>query len=90
MSKVSISTVSHWVNVCRLDLDAAASTDESNDSVSALWRVTGWLRELGMSQVSHLIPLRCFVADALDLCLYRCDLNPTMSTAGSNDPNQAF
>ena len=53
-------------------------------------RVSGWLRDVAMSQVSLLAILRLFVTDPLNLERCRFDLNPTMSTAGPMDPTGTF
>ena len=87
MLKVSISAVLRWVNICRLDLDAAALTDESNDSVSALWRVTGWLRSVDALQVSLSVFSCCFIVDALDLGLYKSNFHPVMSPLTFDESN---
>ena len=89
-SKVSVSADSRLIDVCRYGFDSAASTDESNDSVSTLWRVTGWLCSAGMSVVSLFVFSCRFVTDMLDLDLYRSDLDGNMSTPGSNDPMHTF
>ena len=89
-SKVSPSGVSHSTDVSRFCFDVAASTDESNDSISTLWRVSGWLRSTGTSQVSHFAVLHLFIVDMLDLDVYRCDLDATTLTVGSNYPTAMF
>ena len=68
----------------------AASTPGSNNSVSTIWMVSGWLRESGMFQVSC-FAVQCF-ADVytLDLDVYRRNLDAAASTHGSNDPIQMF
>ena len=68
----------------------AALTVESNDSISTVWRDSGWLHDVGTSQVSHFAFLRYFGVDVLDPDLHRFDLNPTMSTAGPMDPTGMF
>ena len=76
--------------LCRLNLDVAALLlpfNKSNDSISTVWRVSGWLHDVGMSQVSHFDFLCYFVIDTLDLDLYRYDLDPTMLPSPSNEPN---
>ena len=89
-SKVSASVHSCSTDVCRLDLDAAALTVGSVDSVSTVWRVSEWLHGLGMSVVSLFVFSRRFVTHMLDLHLYRSDLDSTMSTAGPMDPTGTF
>ena len=64
MSKVSVSACFRSINVYRYEFDAAASTDESNDSVSTLWRVTGWLCSAGMSAVSLFVFSRRYGFDS--------------------------
>ena len=88
--KVGISAVPRLTDISRLQFHSAASMDESNDSVSTLWRVTGWLRGAGMSAVSLFVFSRRFVTDTLDLDLYRSDLDGNVSTPGSNDPMHTF
>ncbi|KIM53895.1 hypothetical protein SCLCIDRAFT_31520 [Scleroderma citrinum Foug A] len=39
--------------IWRCDFDAATSMDESNDSVSTIWSVSGWLHGVAMSQPSR-------------------------------------
>ena len=89
-SKVSISVVSHSINVCRLRFDTAVSTPGSNNSVSTIWMVSGWLCELGMFQVSCFAVQRFADVYTLDLDVYRRDLDVAASTHGSNDPIQMF
>ena len=83
MSKVSTSVHLRSTNVCRRDLDSATLTGGSIDSVWMVWRVSGWLRNSGMSQVSGFDFLR--IVD-----LYRFDLDVIASTVGSNGPIQTF
>ena len=83
MSKVSPSTDSRSINVCRFSFDAAMSTDESNDSISALWRVTGWRCSVGGDPVSHFIFL-CWID------LYSFELDMATSTAGPMDHTAMF
>ena len=50
----------------RSDLDAATLMAGSMDSISTFWRVSEWLGESGLSQVSHLKFLGLFVIEMLD------------------------
>ena len=90
MSKVSPFTVSSSTDVCRSRFDMATSTDESNDSVSVLWRVTRWLRSVDVLQVSLSVFSRCFIVDALDLGLYRFDIDPIASPSPSTESNDSI
>ena len=88
--KVGVSTVPRLTDISRSRFHLAMSTDESNDSVSMLWRVTGWLRGAGMSTVSLFVFSCRFVTDTLDLDLYRSDLDGNALMPGSNDPVHTF
>ena len=90
MSKVSLSTISHWADVYRFDLDAATSTAGPRDSVSMLWVVSVWLHIVGTSQVSRFDILLLFVIKTLDLNLYRSEFDLITLMAGSNDPIGTF
>ena len=90
MSKVSPSADSHSTDVCRFRFDAATSTLGSNDPIGTYRGVSARLGSLGMSQVSRLVFLRCFVTDPLNLGLYRCDLDVATLTAGSMDSVSTF
>ena len=87
--KVSISVPFCSINVCRCDLDAATLMAESNDSISMVWRVSGWLCNVGMSQVSHFTFLHYFGIDTLDLDVDRLDLDSTTSLLPSNESNDS-
>ena len=89
-SKVSPSADSCSINVYRFRFDAAALTDESNDSVSMFWSFCRWLHGADTFQVSLSIFSHCFVVETLNLELYRYDLNLITSTAGPNDPIGMF
>ena len=59
------------------------STAGRMDSVWMVWRVSGWLRDLGMSQVSGF--------DFLHIVyLYRFDLDPATSTSPSIESNDSI
>ena len=73
----------------RFDFDAAMSTPVSVDLPAMFRVVSGWLRGMGMSQVSRFAFLRYFSTDTLDLELYRCDLDPTASPSPSNKSNDS-
>ena len=90
MCKVSLLNFFRLINVSRCDFDVAMSTDESNDSISTIWSVSGWLHGAAMSQVSLLAVLCLFVTDALDLEPSRYSLDSIASTAGSNDLQATF
>ena len=60
------------------------------DSVWTVWWVSGWLRDVAMSQVSPLAVLRLFVTDTLDLECCRFNLNLTMLMVGPMDPTGTF
>ena len=83
--KVSPSAPFRSFNVSRSRFDTATSTDESNDSVSTFWMVTGWLHESGALQVSLSVFLCRFVVQTLDLELYRSDFDSAAVTPGSVD-----
>ena len=85
-SKVSRSTVLHWADIYRFDLDAATLMAGPRDSVLMLWVISVWLCIVGTSQVSHFNILLLFVIKMLDLDLYRSEFDSIASTAGSNDP----
>ena len=53
-------------------------------------RVSGWLCDVAMSQVSLLAVLHLFVTDPLNLEHCRFDLNPTMLMVGPMDPTGTF
>ena len=89
-SKVSISVVSHSINVCRSRFDTAASMPGSNNSVSTIWMVSGWLRESGTFQVSRFAVQRFADIYTLDLDVYRRNLDAAASTAGPMDPTGTF
>ncbi|KIM68501.1 hypothetical protein SCLCIDRAFT_20413 [Scleroderma citrinum Foug A] len=55
----------------RSGFDTATLTVELNDSISMAWRVSGWLRDVGTSQVSCFTFLCYFGVDMLDLDVYR-------------------
>ena len=74
----------------RCDLDAATLMAGSMDSVSTFWKVSGWLHNVAMSQVSHFMLLRLIHADVLNLELYRYDLDSIPSTPESNDSIGTF
>ena len=78
------------LEVYRFDLHMAALMPGSNDSISTLWRVSGWLHHACMYLVSHFAVLSLFIIDALDLELYSFDLDSSASTAGSNGPLRTF
>ena len=88
--KVSPSTPFRSFNVSRSRFDTATSMDESNDSVSTFWMVTGWLHESDALQVSLSIFLRRFVVQTLDLELYRSDFDSAAVTPGSVDLPATF
>ena len=90
VSQVSLLDFQRLINVFRFDLHAIASVAGSNDSISAVWRVSGWLRDVSTSQVSRFAFLCYFGVDMLNLDVYRLDLDLNRSTAGSNDPIQTF
>ena len=60
------------------------------DPMESFRGTDGWLRGVGMSQVSRFVLLHPFVIDALDLGLYSFDLHLIASTAGFNNPIQTF
>ena len=82
-SKVSASVHSRSTDVCRLDLDAAASTAGPMDSVSMVWSVSAWLHDASAYLVSRFDFLRL-------IDLYSFDLNPAASTPRSIDPIATF
>ena len=90
VSKVSSSTILCSTDISRFCFDVAAATAGPMNSVSMVWRVSGWLRNVGTSQVNHLIPLHLFVIQMLDPDLYRFDLQSSTLPPGSNDLIQAF
>ena len=51
-SKVGVSAVLRSTDVCRCDLDAATSTAGSMYPMESFRGISGWLRSVGMSQVS--------------------------------------
>ena len=73
----------------RFDFDAATSTPGSVDLPATFRVVSGWLRGMGTSQVSRFAFLRYFGTDTLDLELYRCNLDPTVSPSPSNESNDS-
>ena len=82
-SKVSASVHLRSTDICRLDLDAAASTVGPMDSVLTVWSVSAWLRNASAYLVSRFDFLRL-------IDLYSFDLNPAMSTPESNDSIGTF
>ena len=88
-SKVSPSADSRSINVCRLRFDTAVSMAGCIDPMEMFRVVSAWLRGVAMSQVSRLAALRYFDIDTLDLGLYRCDLDPTVSPSLSNKSNDS-
>ena len=52
--------------------------------------ISGWLHSVAMSQVSHFVLLRLIHAGALNLELYRYDLDSIATTAWSIDPMETF
>ncbi|KIM66678.1 hypothetical protein SCLCIDRAFT_21846 [Scleroderma citrinum Foug A] len=81
-----------WIALTRLRsrFDTAASTPGSNNSVSTIWMVSGWLRESGTFQVSRFAVQSFADIYMLDLDVYRRDLDAAASMHGSNDPIQMF
>ena len=90
MSKVSISTDSCLIDICRYGFDAATLTVGSNDPIQMFGVVCGWLRGVDALQVSLSVFSHCFVIQTLDLHLYRSDLDSNSLTAGSNDLQATF
>ena len=80
--QVSCFNFSRCFDLYRFDLDPAASTTPSNISVWTFRSVCGWLRCSGTFQVSCFIVLGLFIIDALNLDVYRFNLDPIASTAG--------
>ena len=60
------------------------------DSIWTVWRVTGWLRGSGMSQVSNFVFLSHFVVDALGLEVYRFNIDPIASPSPSTESNDSI
>ena len=60
------------------------------DPTETFGGIFGWLRGVGMSQVSRFDLLPYFVVQTLDLELYRFSLDSIALTPGSNDPIGTF
>ena len=84
-SKVSASTFSHSTDVYRSRFGMATSTAGSVDPTETFGVVSGWLRDAGTSVVSGFALSRLIDADAVNLDVYRCSLDPSASTPWSND-----
>ena len=84
-SKVSPSTFSRSTDVSRYRFDAAALTMGYIDPMKTFGVVSGWLRDVGMSQVSCFVFWRYFVIDALGFDVYSFDLDPVASPPRSID-----
>ena len=87
--------VSHFDFSCcfdlyRFDLDPITSTMPSNISIWTFRSVCRWLHRSGTFQVSCFVVLGLFIIDALDLDVYRFNLDLIASMAGSNGPIQAL
>ena len=88
-SKVSVSTCFHSTNVFRSDLHVATSMAGSMDSIAMFWWVSEWLHGAGMYLVSVLDFLCLIDTDALDLYLYRFNLDVIVSLSPSNKSNDS-
>ena len=89
-SQVSLLDLQRLINVFRIGFDAATLTAGSMDSVLTFWKVSRWLHNVAMSQVSHFVLLRLIHAGALNLELYRYDLDSIATTPWSIDPMETF
>ena len=87
---VSVSVCSRLTNVCRCRFDTATSTPWSVDLPAMFGVVSVWLHGLGTSTVSCFALLHLADTHALNLELYRLDLDSTTLALGSNDPIRTF
>ena len=90
MSKVGVLDSFRSTDVSRCGFDTAASTPWSVDLPAMFGVVSGWLRGLGTSVVSRFALLHLADTHALNLELFRFNLGPIASMAGSNDLQATF
>ena len=84
-SKVSASAFSRLTDVYRSQFGMATSMAGSVDPTETFGVVSGWLRDVGTSTVSG-FALSCLIdADVVNLDIYRCGLDPSVSMPWSND-----
>ena len=89
-SKVSASAFSRLTDVSRFRFDAAMSMLGLVDLPEMFRVMSGWLRSVCASKVSHFDFLPPVVIDALNLELHRFDLDPITSLSPFNESNDSI
>ena len=89
-SQVSAFDFFCLIDVFRYSFDMAALMSRPMDSILTPWSIYAWLRGSGMSMVSRLAILGCFVVETLNLELCRFDLDPATSVSPSNESNDSI